>query len=58
MKSILVNHGTKKEIMAAFGCTYPIVRAALNFKSNTPLSGKIRKAAINKGGRLVESTNN
>lgn len=58
MKIILVNHGTKKEIMAAFKCTYPTVRAALNYKSNTCLANKIRKAAINKGGHLVESINN
>jgi len=58
MRTILVNYGIKKEIMAALGCTYPTIKTALNYKSNTALSSKIREAAINKGGCLVESINN
>ena len=57
MKTILVEHGTKKEIMRIFKCTYPTIRTALNYKNNTPLASKIRQTALNKGGKLVESIN-
>ena len=57
MKSIIVEHGTRKELMKMFKCTYPTVKSALNYKMNTVLSNKIRQAAINKGGRLLENIN-
>jgi len=57
-KEILIGHGVKKEIMSAFKCTYPTIRTALRYKTDTVLSSKIRMAAISRGGRLVESMKN
>jgi len=57
MKVILVDHGTRKEIARVLKCTYPTIKKALECKSDTLLSRKIRQAAINRGGRWVESIN-
>ena len=57
MKSILVDHGTRKELARIFKCTYPTIKSALNYKTTTDLSNKIRVAAIRKGGRVAEFTN-
>ena len=54
---IKVDYSVRKEIMAALGVTYPTIRKALNGKTDTELSKKIRKAALAKGGvelKIVE----
>ena len=50
MRQIVVEYGVNTEIMAALGCTQPTIRAALRYKSNTPLARKIRFLALKKGG--------
>ncbi|MBR3947337.1 MAG: hypothetical protein IKJ56_09620 [Bacteroidales bacterium] len=44
--------------MAALGCTQPTIRAALRYKSNTPLARKIRFLALKKGGVAVNTKRN
>lgn len=58
MKRIVINHGIRKELMDIFGTTYPTIRNALNYQTDTTLAKKIRKAALNKGGNLLETTKN
>jgi len=53
-KKILVANGDKKALKELFETSYPTVRGALNGKSNTLLSYKIRIAAIERGGLEVE----
>ncbi|MCL2436323.1 MAG: hypothetical protein FWD09_09355 [Lentimicrobiaceae bacterium] len=48
MRTILVNYGIKKEIMADLGCTYPTIKTALNYKSDMALSNKIRLRKLEK----------
>lgn len=55
MRQIIVEYGVNTEIMAALGCTQPTIRAALRYKSNTPLARKIRFLALKKGGVAKES---
>ncbi len=45
-KRILVAHGAKKQLMAALGTSYPTVRAALRYDSDTEISRRIRYVAI------------
>lgn len=56
MKKIVVDYGVRKELMKMFETTYPTLRNALNFKSDNSLSKKIRKAALNRGGVLLEKS--
>ena len=55
IKQIVVNHGLRKQIMAALGATYPTVRAALHFMSDTEKAQQIRQYAIDHGGILLQS---
>ena len=55
MKKIVIEHGTRKELMKIFNTTYPTIRGALNYKTDSLLSSKIRQAALNRGGIVVES---
>lgn len=53
MGQILVKHGEKSKIAAIFGVSLVTVRDALNGKTKSDLSTKIRKEAVDRGG--VES---
>ena len=53
-KEILLAGGKRKNIIKSLNTTYPTIREALRFKSNTEISQKIRKIAIENGGKLVE----
>ena len=50
MRKILVAVGEKKQLMKIFGKSHVTIRRALNGETKTPLSLKIRKAAIERGG--------
>lgn len=47
---IKVDYSVRKEIMKLLNVTYPTIRKALNGKTNTELSKRIRETAIAKGG--------
>lgn len=47
---IKVDYSVRKEIMKVLNVTYPTIRKALNGKTNTELSKRIRETAIAKGG--------
>lgn len=49
-RKIEVDHGTKKRIMRALNCTYPTVKTALEFRSETEKAQKIRQYAMQNGG--------
>lgn len=51
---IMVEHGLRKEIMEKLGTTYPTVKKALIYQSNTELAEKVRYYALTHGGVLVE----
>lgn len=50
MSKILVTNGEKGELVKLFNTSYPTVRDALNGRSKSILSYKIRQAAIERGG--------
>jgi len=55
MKMIKIEHGGRKQIMAALGVTYPTVRAALNYECDTDICRKIRTYAIRSlKGKVLE----
>lgn len=54
MNRILVAPGEKLYLRRLFKASYPTVRKALNGKSSSSLSLKIRKAALERGGVEVE----
>lgn len=58
IQEITVSHGLRKEIMEELDCTYPTVRAALKFRSDTLLAIRIRQYAIRHGGVLMQSQYN
>ncbi len=53
-KIIIVSHGLKKEMMEVLDTSYPSIRSALVFKTNTLKARAIRQYALNNGGKLVE----
>ncbi len=53
-KVIIVSHGLKKEIMSELSTSYPSIRSALLFQTNTVKAKIIRQYALEKGGKLVE----
>lgn len=54
MNRILVALGEKLYLRRLFNVSYPTVRKALNGKSSSSLSLKIRNAALERGGVEVE----
>ena len=54
MNRILVAPGEKVYLKGLFATSYPTVRKALNGKSSSSLSLKIRKAALERGGVETE----
>lgn len=57
MKQILVRTGEQVTLAAIFKCCRKTVNEALQFKTNTPLAVRIRKAAIERGGKETVYTN-
>ena len=55
IKQIVVQHGLRKQIMTHFKVTYPTVRTALSYKSDTPMSKNIRQYALDRGGVLMQA---
>lgn len=47
---IKVDYSVRKEIMKLLNVTYPTIRKALNGKTDTELSKRIRETAMAKGG--------
>lgn len=45
-KRILIEHGNRKKLMSAFKTSYPTIRAALRYESDTEMARKIRFVAI------------
>ena len=58
VKRIFVDYGLRKQIMAALDVTYPTVRAALCFTTDTEMAQKIRQYALDHGGMLLQSGDN
>lgn len=54
MQRIVVEHGLRKQMMLELGVTYPTIRAALVYSSNTLTAKIIRKYALEHGGVLVK----
>lgn len=55
-RQILLPHGKKNELMRMVHCTYPTVRAALRFRSDSATARKIRFVAVKHlGGYEVET---
>lgn len=54
MKKIEINGGKKKELMRVCNATYPTVRQALRFLSDTEKAKRIRKVAMEMGGMVME----
>jgi hypothetical protein len=47
---IVVDFGEGRELAKLFKCTHQMVTYSLNFKKNSFLARKIRKAAMERGG--------
>ena len=54
MIQIITRNGERTELARIFNCCRKTVREALQFKTNTPLAMRIRKAAIERGGKETE----
>ena len=54
---ILVPHGEKKHLKKLFSVSYNTLTKALNGNTNTELQRRIRKAAIECGGKEYEPLN-
>lgn len=54
-KQILLAHGKKGKLMKLTKSSYPTVREALHFRSDTQMARRIRKMALKElGGKQVE----
>ncbi len=51
-KEILLGHGERIRIMSAFSISYPTLRRALRFETDTELARKIRHTAISEYGGM------
>ena len=56
LNKIIVEHGLKKRIGEIFNVSHVTVRKALNGESSNFLAIKIRKAAIENGGKEYKKT--
>lgn len=54
MKQIITPRGEVKYLAELFTVSVPTVIAALHYRTNTPLAIRIRKAAIERGGKETE----
>lgn len=51
-EKIIVQPGVKAAIRKKTGASYLTIRCALNGMTNTPLSRRIRRLAMNRGGKI------
>lgn len=51
-KEILLGYGERIRLMSAFSVSYPTLRRALKFKTDTELARKIRHTAISEYGGI------
>lgn len=57
-KQIILSDEKKRELAATFGYSRQTVWAALKYKTKSPVSNMLRKAALERGGILIgENTN-
>lgn len=54
MAQILTKNGERTALAKLMGCSRKTVKEALMFRTNTPLAVRIRKAAIERGGKETE----
>lgn len=54
MYQILTRRGEQKKLAKIIGCSRKTVNEALLYKTNTALAAKIRKAALERGGMMIE----
>lgn len=54
MSKILVEHGERKQLAKLYNVTVRCIYNALENKTDSALAKNIRKAAIERGGALVE----
>lgn len=54
-KQIFIDREGKKFLQKLFGCTHVMVWKALTFESDSDLARRIRKAALERGGKLSDS---
>lgn len=52
-KEILLRQGAKAKLMQVLNTTYPTVRAALKFETDTEIAKRIRHYAMNELGGVV-----
>jgi hypothetical protein len=57
-RKIVTNYGETKKLAKLFRCTPEMASYALNFRKNSLLARKIRKAAIERGGIDTGEVNN
>lgn len=58
MAKVLTAHGERKYLGELFGVSQLTIRRALEGQTNSALANKIRKVAIQRGGVVVNNTNN
>ena len=54
---IVIDTPTRKRLLDFFKVSYPTLKSALEYKTHTPQAKKIRKAALEMGGRVFSSEN-
>ena len=54
MQKVIIKRGELKPIAAITGSTVQTVIHALNFRHDSELTGRIRRVAIERGGKLME----
>lgn len=52
-KRIVISHALRKQILEVFDTTYPTVRKALAFETNSAKAYKIQQFALKNGGILI-----
>lgn len=56
IKIIKVSKKAREELLQEFGCGKTTIYNSLAFRTYSPISDKIRKAALAKGGVLTDKT--
>lgn len=56
-KIIMIDAPIRKRLLDLFKVSYPTLKSALECKTHTPQAKKIRKAALEMGGRVFSSEN-
>lgn len=56
-KIIMIDTPIRKRLLELFKVSYPTLKAALDCKTQSPQAKKIRKAALEMGGKVFSSEN-